>query len=196
MRRSTKKRQPLLHGFSTAESRWARLGAYYAMFPVDFVERVVRKMSKKGATIVDPFCGRGTAPYVAMITGRQSVGCEINPVVWLYAIAKTDPHPSKTDVVNRLSEIQEAITVSDAEPQNEFQSLAFGKKALAFINAARRELKWRTDSTDRSVAAIMILFCMLNSGKDCPINCDTPARYRLSIPFAGGGVAAWKRRLT
>ena len=80
-------------------------------------------------------------------------------------LRKQTPIPRKPDVVNRLSEIQEAITVSDAEPQNEFQSLAFGKKALAFINAARRELKWRTDSTDRSVAAIMIHFLHAKLGQ-------------------------------
>ena len=156
---------PTLEGFGTAESRWARFGAYYAMFPIDFVRQVVDSMSQSGDTVIDPFCGRGTVPYISMITGRQSVGCEINPVAWLYASAKTDPHPHESDLVRRLEEVRDAATLSDAEPENEFQSLAFGKKTLAFINSARRELRWQSNSVDRTLAAIMVHFLHAKIGQ-------------------------------
>ena len=154
-----------LAGFSTPESRWAKLGAYYAMFPIDFAYAVIRTMSEPEAMVIDPFCGRGTTPYVAMISERQAIGCEINPVAWLYSIAKTDPHPFADDVIHRLVEIQDAATVLDRKPVNEFQAVAFGQKALAFINAARRELHWRSNSIDRTVAAVMVHFLHAKIGQ-------------------------------
>ena len=38
----------IVKGFKTPESRWARFGPYYAMFPLDFAFEVVEKYSKKG----------------------------------------------------------------------------------------------------------------------------------------------------
>lgn len=147
---------PSLSGFGTAESRWARLGPYYAMFPVEFARQVVETFSKRGDVVLDPFCGRGTAPYVAMISGRGAVGCDVNPVAWLYAAAKTGPHPSFPDVDRRIDEISSAVRNSDQRPADEFQALAYGPHALGFINAARRELQWRCSKLDRTVAALLL----------------------------------------
>ena len=54
--------EQILKGHKTAESRWARFGPYYAMFPVDFAFEVVEKYSKEGVhkgmrgIILDPRC--------------------------------------------------------------------------------------------------------------------------------------------
>ena len=147
---------PALTGFRTAESRWARLGPYYAMFPMEFARQVVEAFSKHGDMVLDPFCGRGTAPYVAMVSGRGAAGCDINPVAWLYAAVKTDPHPSLADVIRRIDEIGRAVRERDCRPADEFQELAFARRALGFINAARRELRWRDNALDRTIAALLL----------------------------------------
>ena len=147
---------PSLTGFGTAESRWARLGPYYAMFPVEFARQVIEVFSKRGDSVLDPFCGRGTAPYVAMISGRGAAGCDINPVAWLYAAAKTRPHPSFDDVARRIDEIANAVRVPDRQPADEFQAFAYGPRALGFINVARRELQWRESDLDRTVSALLL----------------------------------------
>jgi hypothetical protein len=36
----------IINGHSTAESRWARIGPYYAMFPLDFAFNIVEKYSR------------------------------------------------------------------------------------------------------------------------------------------------------
>ena len=147
---------PAMTGFGTAESRWARLGPYYAMFPVEFARQVIAAFSKRGDIVLDPFCGRGTAPYVAMVSGRGAFGCDINPVAWLYAAAKTCPHQSLADVTRRIDEVAGAIRAQDRQPADEFQALAFGPRALGFINSARRELSWRDCVRDRTVAALLL----------------------------------------
>ncbi len=156
---------PALTGFGTADGRWARLGPYYAMFPVEFARHVVQAFSEQGEAVLDPFCGRGTAPYVAMISGRSAAGCDINPVAWLYAAAKTRPHSSLADVVLRIAQIASAVRPQDCRPGDEFQALAYGPRALGFINAARHELQWRDSVLDGTVAALLVHYMHAKLGQ-------------------------------
>ena len=142
--------------FGTPEGRWSRFGSYYAMFPVEFAVGVIEKLTQPSDTIVDPFCGRGTAPFTAMCLGRQALACDINPVAWLYALTKIDPHPALSEVEERIEQIQAMVTKKDKEYENEFQSLAFCENVFGFVNAARRTLNWRGDRLDRTVMAFIV----------------------------------------
>ena len=143
------------NGLSTPEGRWARLGPYYAMFPISFARKAVLGFSRPGDLVVDPFCGRGTVPYVATLYGRDGVGCDVNPVAWIYATTKTSPPEVSTLIIRRLSEIQDQVSTEDRQPCTEFQELAFCRQVLGFVNAARRTLDWRHDPVDRSLAAFL-----------------------------------------
>ncbi|MYB09536.1 MAG: site-specific DNA-methyltransferase [Acidimicrobiia bacterium] len=143
-------------GFATPEARWARLGPYYAMFPFSFAQGAIDRFTLPGDLVLDPFCGRGTAPYAAMIAGRDALACEINPVAWVYAATKTAPATDPDMVKVRIGEIAESTSPEDREPRSEFQALAFCRTVLGFLHAARRELRWRHDTTDRTVAALML----------------------------------------
>ena len=81
----------IVKGQQTAESRWAKFGPYYAMFPIDFAFKVVNKYSRKGDYIIDPFAGRGSSIFAGGILERHSLGIEINPVGWLYGTTKLKP---------------------------------------------------------------------------------------------------------
>ena len=141
---------------SSAPGRWVRLGPYYAMFPVDYVTETIRRYGKLGQAVVDPFCGRGTVPFIAMTMGLPAIAADISPVAWLYTKTKTDPHPKLEQVNQRIVEVQESATADDRRPENEFQEMAFCRKVLGFINAARRELDWRRRRLDRTVAALLL----------------------------------------
>lgn len=142
-------------GPSTPEGRWARLGPYYAMFPIEFAQAAIDRFTRPGDLVLDPFCGRGTAPYAAMIAGRDALAAEINPVAWIYAAAKTAPERDPERVKDRIRQLAELASADDREPASEFQAHAFCRAVLGFINAARRELRWRSDTTDRTVAAFI-----------------------------------------
>ena len=141
---------------SSAPGRWVRLGPYYAMFPVDYVTETIRQYGKPGHAVIDPFCGRGTVPFVAMAMGFPAVAADISPVAWLYTKTKTDPHPKLGAVKRRIAEIQESATEDDRRPEDEFQEMAFCRGVLGFIKAARRELDWRGSRLDRTVAALLM----------------------------------------
>lgn len=142
--------------YSTAAGRWARLGPYYAMFPIPFVESILDLYAKPGHTVIDPFCGRGTVPFIAMVNGIRAIGCDVNPVAWLYAKTKTAPHGSLEEVKDRISQLQEATESDDYKAESEFQKTAFCPSVLAFIKTARGKLAWRTSSLDRTVATLLI----------------------------------------
>ena len=142
--------------FGRPEGRWSRLGSYYAMFPVSFVEHVIATWTEKGQTIIDPFCGRGTAPFVAMATGRRAVGCDINPVAWLYSQTKVDPHPILKEVEERIKQVSQSVQPGDDESEHEFHQLAFCRRVLGFIRSAQRVLDWRNHRLDRTVMTFIV----------------------------------------
>lgn len=106
---------------------------------------------------MDPFCGRGTVPFVALATGREGLGSDINPVAWVYAKTKTDPHPDPAVVLRRARQIHASITRADRRPENEFQELAWSRDVLGFMNAARRDLNWKQSRIDRTLMGILLV---------------------------------------
>ena len=141
---------------STPNGRWCGFGPYYAMFPVEFVRRAVGRFCPPGGTIIDPFCGRGTVPFVAQVSGRRGLGVDINPVAWIFASVKVSPHRAVRGLLRRIEELLDAVEVHDRSPENEFQSHAWSADVLGFLNSARRNLDWRTNKLDRTLMAILL----------------------------------------
>lgn len=146
-----------VEGMSAVEARWSGFGPYYAMFPVEFARNVVSTYCPPGGGVLDPFCGRGTVPFVALATGRSALGCDINPVAWVYAKVKTDPYPRPDALLRRAIEVYSEITSRDRRAENEFQSLAWSPDVLGFLNVARRSLNWRRSSIDRTLMGTLLV---------------------------------------
>jgi hypothetical protein len=143
--------------YNTAESRWAGVGPYYAMFPVEFANRVVRKYSLPGATVLDPFAGRGTAIFSAAMQGRHGIGVELNPVGWVYSQAKLRP-ASKEDVIGRLREIGDLASRRRSKPRLPvFFSWCYSREIQQFLLTARKHLEWRHDRVDRTLMALLLV---------------------------------------
>ena len=143
--------------YGNAAGRWASFGPYYATFPVSFAKEVVSSMSSKGGSILDPFCGRGTVPFVAQATERSSLGIDINPVAWIFSKVKTSPTPEPKKLLDRLDGLSAEVSSSDKQAVNEFQKLAWSQNVLGFLNAARRTLNWRDDTIDRTLMAFILV---------------------------------------
>ena len=148
-----------IKGFETAEARWARLGPYYAMFPLDFAFEVVTEYSNKGDFIIDPFAGRGSSIYAGGVLGRQSLGIEINPVGWLYSSVKLRP-AKKGDVLNRLEEIYSKRNYYKrlAKKMPKFFQICYCEEVLKFLLSARKFLSWKTDTVDATLMSILLVY--------------------------------------
>lgn len=48
----------------------------------DIVDRLIRRFTNEGETVLDPFGGLMTVPYCALKMGRKGVGIELNPGYW------------------------------------------------------------------------------------------------------------------
>jgi hypothetical protein len=142
---------------SSPEGRWSKLGPYYAMFPVSFVREAISRSCPTNGGVLDPFCGRGTAPFVAQATGRASVGIDLNPVGWVFSSAKVNPEPDVERVLRRIKQIAASRLPTDRIPSSDFQEWAWCPDVLSFLNSARRNLDWKGDKTDRTLAAILLV---------------------------------------
>jgi len=147
------------NGSSTAASRWARFGPYYAMFPIDFAFDVVNKYSKPGDKILDPFSGRGSSIYAGSILGREGTGIELNPLGWLYSNVKL--HPARVNaVLSRLKDIYDLRENYAAEilNYNEFFRMCYCDEVLKFLLSARENLDWKHRSADKTLMAFIAVY--------------------------------------
>jgi adenine-specific DNA methylase len=88
-----------------AELRFARyrngfrLTHYLFRFPAKFHPPAVRclidRYSKRGDTLLDPFCGSGTMLLEALVAGRSAIGVDVDPVAAFISRVKCRPISAK-----------------------------------------------------------------------------------------------------
>ncbi|MHB8996170.1 MAG: DNA methyltransferase [Armatimonadota bacterium] len=145
---------------STAVGRWSGIGPYYAMFPLDFAFDVVAEHSRPGENVLDPFAGRGSSIYAAAALGRQGFGIEISPVGWLYSCAKLAAAP-REEVLTRLgmlSQMAKSLRPEVIACLPEFYDQCFAPDVLRFLVTARAMLHWRTDASDATLMALILVY--------------------------------------
>lgn len=142
---------------ASAARRWYGLGRYYAMFPMAFVHTAIEGLTRPGERVLDPFCGRGNAPYAAALMGRPSLAVDINPIAWLYTATKLDPEASVERLLARLRAVGRAARSDDRAAESEFEEMAWCPDVRALLKSARRELDWRGNVTDRTLMAFVTM---------------------------------------
>jgi hypothetical protein len=148
--------------FGTAVERWAGVGPYYAMFPIEFAFEVVARYSANGSGVLDPFAGRASSIYAAAALGRRGLGIEISPVGWLYGSVKLKP-ATERHVLARLDQIaeiarQDATVAAEAAALPAFFVSAYAPRVVRFLIAARTTLAWRTSVVDRTLMAFILIY--------------------------------------
>jgi DNA modification methylase len=75
---------------------------YPARFGESFVREAILNFSRPNSTVLDPFCGGGTAVVEALAQGRRAIGNDLSSLAIKVAKAKTTPLSTKQ--LNRLQE--------------------------------------------------------------------------------------------
>lgn len=139
--------------------RFHALCPYFAMFPEAFVEKWVERLTKRGQVILDPFCGRGTTPFQALLMDRKAVASDINPVAYCVTRAKTNA-PSAKAVRRRLTELENGFDHRTWEgarrKAREFFHHAYAPSTLRQVLYLRTKLRWDECNTDCMIAALIL----------------------------------------
>jgi hypothetical protein len=129
------------------------------MFPESFVEKWIERLAKRTETVFDPFCGRGTTPFQALLMNRNAIACDINPVAWCVTNAKTNA-PGLQVVRGRISSLQKRFDPrqwrDEAERLPEFFRFAYDPKTLLQLLYLRSILNWRNSNVDCMIAALAL----------------------------------------
>ncbi|NVM24106.1 MAG: DNA methylase [Desulfobacterales bacterium] len=139
--------------------RFHALCPYFAMFPEGFVEKWVDQLTRPGDYILDPFSGRGTTPFQALIMGRKAIANDINPVAFCVTYAKTNA-PSISTIRRRLTILENDFQPNDYEPARRFLPpffrRAFSPPTLRQILYLRSQLRWKESNVDCFIAALIL----------------------------------------
>jgi len=147
------------YNYKDAINRWAGIGPYYAMFPLEFAFDVVQQYSKPRQTVLDPFAGRSSSIYAAATQDRYGVGIEINPVGWVYGEAKLHTGTSAW-VKKRLRQLKNLANdyTDEAASMPEFFQYCYCQEVLRFLLAARATLNWRGSRPDATLTALLLVY--------------------------------------
>src|SRR5437867_9643348 len=96
--------------------RFHALCPYFAMFPESFAAHWIATLTQPGDVILDPFCGRGTLPFQALLMGRLGVGVDVNPVAYCISRAKTCAPPLAA-VRRRLTRLERDFDATEVEEE-------------------------------------------------------------------------------
>ena len=111
---------------------------YFTMFPLQFPLRILQKRAKRGDTVLDPFCGRGTTNFAARLLGLGSLGVDSSPVATAITAAKL----SRVCATEILSEARKILKHTEATeiPGGEFWERAYHTDVLIDLCRLRTAL--------------------------------------------------------
>lgn len=91
-----------------------RISSYVGRIKPAFAHWLISICSKRGDTILDPFCGIGTIPLEADLLGRRAIGIDLNPYAYYISKAKFDrcPLQEQLDFLNTLTLNTKEINVN------------------------------------------------------------------------------------
>jgi hypothetical protein len=129
------------------------------MFPEAFAEKWIQRLTKPNGIILDPFCGRGTAPFQALLMGRDALACDINPVAYCITRAKTNA-PAASAVRRRITELEKLFNQRNWENERrsmpEFFHHAYTRRTLRQLLYLRSSLRWQESHIDCMIAALVL----------------------------------------
>lgn len=140
-------------------NRFHSICPYFAMFPESFVEEWLCRLTTPGQIVLDPFCGRGTTPFQALLMGRRAIGCDVNPVAYCISRAKTQL-VSPAAIRRRVTVLESGY---DSKSWNKarrsmspFFARAYDAETMRQLLYLRQKLNWRSTKLDCMITAILL----------------------------------------
>ena len=139
--------------------RFHALCPYFAMFPESFAEKWIDKLTRSGDTVLDPFSGRGTTAFQALLMDRKAIASDVNPVAVCVSRAKVDA-PRLSAIERRLDHLQRGFEPnrwrSVAHSLPEFFLRAYAPTTLFQLVYLREMLHWKSNKVDCMIGALVL----------------------------------------
>ena len=145
------------------------------MFPLSFPQKVLRREPGNTASVLDPFCGRGTTNMAARLAGLTSVGIDSHPLAVALTEAKLVETTPKA-ILYTLNQILEEDS-SEEMPSGDFWALAFEESTLASLMKMRNALVRDCGSSARIALRALILGALHG-----PISKEQPSYFSNQCP--------------
>ncbi len=132
--------------------------SYLAMFPPNIPNYFIKKYTKEGDTVFDPFSGRGTTITEALYLNRQAVGSDLNPLAIILSRSKIDV-PSKNNVIRRIKLLEskfKRMRKDSIADQDENIKMIFNPKTLKELVFLQKNLNWKTSRIDNYITAMIL----------------------------------------
>ena len=109
------------------------------------------KFCPKGGLVLDPFCGSGTVLLESIVSGRNAIGADANPIARLISEAKVhfvEPTQLEKDLARVLRRVEKDKNVSVPDfPNRVYWFSGHAQKQLAQLLTAIRRIKNRDSKT-------------------------------------------------
>lgn len=140
--------------------RFHSLCPYFAVFPESFAAHWITKLTAPGDTVLDPFSGRGTTAFQALLMERNAISCDVNPVAFCITRAKTQAPANSTEIITRINRLAAQFNADDWEASRSqlpgFFRVAYAPQTLRQILYLRTKLKWKHSRTDAFIGAVAL----------------------------------------
>ena len=147
--------------WQSQKGRWAApqhyMCSYMAMFPPELPHYFIERFTKPGDTVLDPFCGRGTAPVEAAAQRRHGIGNDLNPLAVILTRGKLS-NPSIEDVLSRLRELEGRYDPEDWSTDEEPDRIRmiYHENTLRQMVYLKSALDWSKPGVDAFIVAVLM----------------------------------------
>lgn len=132
--------------------------SYMAMFPPALPHYFIRRFTKIGDTVLDPFSGRGTTAVEAMAQNRIGIGNDLNELAYVLTKGKI-ANPQLEIVLSRLTELEENYNRKDwlrcKGIPNKIKML-YHPEVQKHLMYLKRELDWENNDVDAFITMILM----------------------------------------
>lgn len=130
--------------------------SYRACFKPQLPEFFIKRLTKEGDGVYDPFMGRGTTPLEALLMGRKPMGNDINPLSQVLLSPRLNP-----PTIKQIEERLEGIDLSKANEHYEDLLHFYHKDTLREIISLKeyllkREAEETIDNVDAWIRMVAI----------------------------------------
>ncbi len=143
------------------KGRWAApqhyMCSYMAMFPPELPHYFIERFTKPGDTVLDPFCGRGTAPVEAAAQNRIGIGNDLNPLAIALTRGKLS-NPELDDVLARLIQLENKYKAEEWGIENEPEKIKmiYHENTLRQMVYLKQKLDWSKPGVDAFIVAVLM----------------------------------------